>query len=442
MIAVKIEVDVLVIGRGVAGVYAAYLLAKAGKKVAIAAKGCGATPLYSGCLDVLAYVPEIQGAFQSPLAGMDVLAEVNERHPYVVAGGGSGEGAREIVEKAFAGLPEELEKLHVGSLDRNSLVLTSFGTLRPTAFVQWPMGPAVLDGSAKKILLVGIEGYLDFNPVFSASMASREAEKRGLGRLEFVPRRVAIGGAVGIPMLTPNIVASALEDEGEFKKFESELAELAKREGAEVLLLPPIFSTTKLVERIRELESACGCRVGEVPSPPTSAAGMRILRALRSVCERAGIRIYHVAGLEPVVRGREVEKAVGIRRGAFLEEAGGIEFEFEHCILATGDLVGGGVVREGAGGELREAVFGLPLYSPEKPIAGLDPFDPRGQPFSKVGVLVDEDLRPVDRGGGVVYEDLYAAGAVLGCYDYVAEKSGMGVAITTAYKAALSVLGR
>ena len=41
-----------------------------------------------------------------------------------------------------------------------------------------------------------------------------------------------------------------------------------------------------------------------------------------------------------------------------------------------------------------------------------------------------------------VYEDLYAAGAVLGCYDYVAEKSGMGVAITTAYKAALSVLGR
>jgi len=56
-------------------------------------------------------------------------------------------------------------------------------------------------------------------------------------------------------------------------------------------------------------------------------------------------------------------------------------------------------------------------------------------PFTRFGVETDDRLRPLDARGEPVFDNLRAAGAVLGGYDFAAEKSGSGVSIATGYAA-------
>jgi glycerol-3-phosphate dehydrogenase subunit B len=50
-------------------------------------------------------------------------------------------------------------------------------------------------------------------------------------------------------------------------------------------------------------------------------------------------------------------------------------------------------------------------------------------------VRTDDTLRPLDASGSVEFENLRAAGSVLGGYDFAAEKSGSGVSIATGHAA-------
>lgn len=438
------EADVLVIGRGIAGVTAAANLAKAGKKVILISRGCGATALSSGCLDILSYIPEVQGIAQPPLAGLGMLSVVNKKHPYIVAGEGDPGKAEKVIRDAFANLPEEIKELYIGNLDENFYVITNFGTLKPTAMVQKPLEPAIIRGEKRKILLTGIRGLLDFNPVMATSIVNFDLKKRALGHVTVKAAKVSIKGAEGVPTLTTSTIASILEEEEAFNDFKFELVKIAKSEEPDAILLPSIFSSPMLIERISELEDACGCRIGEVAMSPPNAAGLRLQKTLDNICEKLGVKVYHVMGVTPVVEDGRIDKMVGEQKLLFgkIRE---IEFKAENFVLATGDFISEGLVCE-VDEELnryfKEPIFNLPLYVPSEYFARLDPFDPSGQPFSKVGVMVNSEMKPVNHEGRVVYDNLYAAGAVLGHYDYRAEKSGMGVAIATAYKAALSILGR
>jgi glycerol-3-phosphate dehydrogenase subunit B len=55
--------------------------------------------------------------------------------------------------------------------------------------------------------------------------------------------------------------------------------------------------------------------------------------------------------------------------------------------------------------------------------------------FARFGVRTDDDLRPTDGDGRPEFDNLRAAGSVLGGYDFPAEKSGSGVSIATGYAA-------
>jgi glycerol-3-phosphate dehydrogenase subunit B len=56
-------------------------------------------------------------------------------------------------------------------------------------------------------------------------------------------------------------------------------------------------------------------------------------------------------------------------------------------------------------------------------------------PFARFGVRTDGELRPTAADGSVEFENLRAAGSVLGGYDFAAEKSGSGVSIATGHAA-------
>jgi len=107
-------------------------------------------------------------------------------------------------------------------------------------------------------------------------------------------------------------------------------------------------------------------------------------------------------------------------------------------ILATGGLYSGGItVREFD--KPQETVFDLPVYSEagEENWSNEELFGDKAQGFAKTGVRTDSSLRPVDADNRLVYENVYVAGRNLGGYDFCFEHSGNGVALASAYKAAM-----
>ena len=102
-------------------------------------------------------------------------------------------------------------------------------------------------------------------------------------------------------------------------------------------------------------------------------------------------------------------------------------------MLATGGLVGKGVRSD------RERAF-EPIFDCHVPHPA-DRYDWfvddvfGDQPYARFGLPVDRDLRPLDAGDALEFANLRAAGAVLGGYDFAAEKSGGGVSLATGYVA-------
>jgi anaerobic glycerol-3-phosphate dehydrogenase len=111
-------------------------------------------------------------------------------------------------------------------------------------------------------------------------------------------------------------------------------------------------------------------------------------------------------------------------------------FRADSFVLATGHHIGGGLT----GGRLpAEPLLKLGVFHGEHAVTSmgtrlqhLQYLDPAEELRS--GVSTDQQLHPRDRDGRVAYENLYAAGAVLGGYDY-GGPCGFGVPILTGWLA-------
>ena len=89
-------------------------------------------------------------------------------------------------------------------------------------------------------------------------------------------------------------------------------------------------------------------------------------------------------------------------------------------------------------GAIRERVFGLPLSASDAfALVGPDFWAPH--PLFAVGVLTDADGRPV-AGAEPVLSNLYAAGGLLAGAERWCEKSGDGIAVASAVRAADAII--
>src|SRR5262249_46467898 len=104
-------------------------------------------------------------------------------------------------------------------------------------------------------------------------------------------------------------------------------------------------------------------------------------------------------------------------------------------VLATGGISAGGVAMDSRW-NVRETALGLPLANvpgPGEPRFESDYFGP--QPLSRVGVAVDDRLRPVDADGNRTADNVFVAGATLAGAEPWREKSGDGVSLATGHRA-------
>ncbi len=410
--------DAVVIGAGTAGLVAAVRLAEATRRVAVVAKGAGSTRVAPGTIDVLGYDPD---RVDRPAEALPSFVAARPGHPYARVG-----AVR--LAAAVAWLRERgTAYRYVGSLEENLLLPTALGAAKPSAVVPATMAGGDLRGGGS-FLLCGLRGFKDFFPALAADNL-RATANVWTRAAELTP---PTGGESDLGALA---WARRFEDL-EFRRAVTREV-LAALEGEDGVGFPAVLGLSRAAEVWTALQDALGRLVFEIPTLPPSVPGVRLWAALTDDLRRAGGRL--IMGSEVVgarTAGRRVE-AVIVRTAAR-----DVELEARWIILATGGLLSGGIEVASDGG-VRETVLGLPVSG--VPDAGEPFFSPEyfgPHPLAGAGLATDSALRPLDRDGSVVYENVFAAGAVLGGAEPWREKSGEGISLGTGFAAAGEILER
>ena len=103
-------------------------------------------------------------------------------------------------------------------------------------------------------------------------------------------------------------------------------------------------------------------------------------------------------------------------------------------VLATGGILGGGIVAEERG-YAQDTIFNLAVRITPERSAWFQPefCAPPGHPIFRAGLAVNADFQPIDAHLQPHHDNLYAAGGILGSCDPVRERSLEGIALATGY---------
>jgi|SRR5215472_1974200 len=373
---------VLVIGGGIAGCMAALSAVNAGARATLVARAPGATALYAGGMEVAGEMRDMRS-----------LAGAHPYHPFVRLGLGDMEVVTLLddvcyrVQTAFgrAGL-----KL-VGTWRTTGWYADVHGGVRPAQLVPESVAPGELGGlQGKRVVVVGVSAVGEYDAVATAG-ALEEAGVRAR------PVTVALD-------LPPGASLSDL-----YGRPAPPLHEVA-----DAIAYPP--GLVQLPEHGFEL-------LAGVPSPH----GWRLQQALGAVLTEHGVAVTD--GDVSAVR------AGGGRLEAALTSSS--ELVADAFVLATGKFLGGGLVKQRT---VREPVCGLGVFHEGQRVdrewptrlRHLEMLSPH--PAFRTGLLTNDRLQPLDWEGAVAYENLWAAGSVLGGYDYI-RGFGFGVPMLTGWLA-------
>ncbi|ERJ06773.1 putative anaerobic glycerol-3-phosphate dehydrogenase subunit B protein [Halorhabdus tiamatea SARL4B] len=421
--AVAIDSEVLVIGGGIAGLSSALSAAQAGADVRLVSEAETTLHHASGLLDVLGYPPnaDVDGPVVDPF---DAIGELPETHPYAIVG-------EQAVRDGLAMIDDVLGEAYHGShTDANALVPTHGGTVKPTA--RYPTSVAAgLASDDRELLLVDFERLTGFD----AGVAAEHLEAAGIpaetnaATVEF-PIVVRDDAKVTryAHLLDENPTVTV---DGREQRVRTALADAIEPHlgEAERVGFPAVLGVDHPAEIRNELEDRLGAAVFEVPMGPPSILGGRLEDRLYAALDDAGGEIE--AGGGPIV---DFDADDGTISEIYMDRSGSrIPYAAEQYVLATGDVAGGGIDADRAG--VTEPIFGCDVPHPEDRYEWFEGEAFGDHAFAEFGVVVDDALRPVGAEGDPEFPNLRAAGAVIGGYDYPAEKSASGVSIATGYAA-------
>jgi len=363
---------VVVIGGGIAGYSAAIAARRDGAEVTVLARAPGATALYAGGMEI---VDDIDGILRVP------------HHPLARLGMDSVGMATEL-DTAMSTLMLALGKDGLrfeGAWRSRGLYADIHGLARPANVVPETVARGELGAlSGKRVAVIGVPEVGDYD---AASTAQALKEKHGID---------AFAEEVSIPELP---LAPALTD------LYGRRAPAPRARGA-AIAYPPGF--TNLPDDGFELLAA-----------PPSPHGWRLQQAIGLGAVRAEVTSFETERGR-IVAARSAERV----------------FRGDAFVLASGRHIGGGLR---AGRATTEPLLGLGMFYQGQPASSLGTrlhhlkyLDAAEE--MRVGLMTDRRLHPLDEEGSAPYDNLYAAGAVLGGYDY-AGPCGFGVPILTGWLA-------
>jgi glycerol-3-phosphate dehydrogenase subunit B len=411
----ELKYDAVVIGAGTAGLVAGARLAEGGARVCVLAKGVGSTHLAPGTIDVLGYAPE---RVTSPAAAVDELAAAQPDHPYARLGSEAvAEAVRWFSERVAAGPIPEYR--YVGDLERNILLPTAVGALRPSALVPETMA-AGDSASHDPVCIVGTRSLRDFHPALCAA---------NLRRAGIDARSVEIEIEVERADQNTLELARRFDDPAWRAAFAGRLA--LKLQAHESVGLPAMLGIRDPHGAWSDVQHRLGRPVFEIPGLPPSVPGMRLYEILRSTLRNAGGRL--VLGAEVVSCERDGSRVVSVAARSAGHDA---HYGAPWFVLASGGFGSGGIELDSRWAA-HERVLGLELRG----LPG--PGQPRfvgdylaEQPMARAGVAVDGELRAEGA------DNVMVAGAALPGAVPWREGSGEGIALASGSHAAQLVLAR
>lgn len=410
--------DVVVVGNGLAGSAAALFAAKRGLSVAVVGSG-SQLPLSSGLLDLAGMVPGDTAYSTRPWETLSALAQAFPGHPY-------GKIGAPTVREAFETFLGFLDAEGVGyrTCEANGRLVTSVGTPKASyALPETMVAGATALKKGWKTLIVGLRGLKGFQ----ASQVAQSAAGfwPGLCPVEVAPEGLGRPGD-----LYPEALARELDlPQGRERLIQAITPYL---NGHRAVGLPPVIGMEKSREALSHLEETLQVPCFEIPGMPPTAAGVRLREALDRAFSRYGVAAFvggHVTAVADTGEGffltaslRGNEKVISAHR----------------MILATGRFMGGGLV--GDRHRVTEPLLGLPVTQPpcRDDWHRCDLLDARGHAVNRAGVTVDEAMRPLSANGAPVHPNLFAVGSILAHQDWKREKSGAGISLATAFRAAAS----
>jgi glycerol-3-phosphate dehydrogenase subunit B len=361
---------------------AAMAAVQAGADVMLVGRAPGATALYAGGMEIAAEQRE-----------MRALAASQPYHPFVRLSLNDFEVASLLDEVCYrvqsalgkAGLP------FAGGWRATGWYADVHGGVRPAHLVPQTVYPGELGGlQGKRVAVVGIAAVSDYDAAATAAALSEAGLRARAVSVDLdLPPAASLTDVYGHP--AP-----------------------AVRDNAEAIAYPPGF--TDLPEHAFEL-------LATLPS----AHGWRLQRALDAALTDHGVDVAQGAITGVRARGRRLEAAV----------TASTELPADQFVLATGRYLGGGLVKRRG---VTEPVCDLGVFHDgarvdrEWPVRlrHLEQLSPH--PAFRTGVLTDDRLRPLDWEGLVAYDNLRAAGSLLGGYDYI-RGYGFGVPMLTGWLA-------
>jgi glycerol-3-phosphate dehydrogenase subunit B len=417
--------DALVIGGGLAGSIAALTAAREGADVRIVSAAENTLRVATGLIDVLGYAPRTEpDRDPAPLADpFAAIPDLPADHPYRTVGV---EGARdalalfdEVTGRAYRG----------GHTDRNALVPTAGGRVKPTA--RYPAGVAPgLATDERDAVLVGFESL----PALDAPLAANRLRADGV---PFDVRGVTVRFPADFRAdATTTRYAHALDVDETTEDGRSVRDALAAAigphlDGERRIGLPPVLGQSRHDDVRTHLERTLDASVFEVPAGPPSLPGIRLESILRDALSEAGVPVSTgVPVVDATTENGRIETVAADRDGQ------SVPYRAEAYVLATGGLVGNGI--ESDRETVEEPIFDCHVPQPDDRTAWTDPEAFGSHAFARFGLRTDADLRPLDADGETEFDNLRAAGAVLGGYDFAAERSGGGVSIATGFSAGVA----
>ena len=423
--------DTIVIGAGLAGLTTACHLAQAEKKVLLLAHGLGALLLASGCIDILGYQPaDSLDPVKNPLSQLDAFLAERPNHPYHI----SGQAHIKAGLDAFKRLVNSNSLDYQGSLDRNWLLPSTVGAVRPTCLAPASLANGELSRGGN-MLIVGFNELRDFYP----ALISRNINEQKLGvesdavTLSLPP--IPLANAMNV---TPIELARSFEE----PDFRHGVANSIKPKSKDFdrIGFPAVLGIQSHAEVMADLEKKLGKTIFEISTLPPSVPGRRLFEGLRQAFVQAGGQI--IIGSKVVDGAIENGQVTQVR----FETANRLKIvQAKSYVLATGGIYGGGIQTDADGGigKVWEPIFGLPVEAESNRhlwfATGF--LDPKGQPFANYGVNVDKNLKPVNGSGNPIAGNLYVAGATLAGSDWTRGRTGDGVAIATAATIVKQIIG-
>lgn len=404
----ELHFDVVVVGAGVAGLTAGARLAEHGARVCVVARGVGSTHLAAGTIDVLGYDPD---RVEEPAQALPAFVAAHRDHPYALLGLESIAPALEWFAARVEDGPQPGYR-YVGGLERNHLLPTAVGAIRPSALVPETMaGGDVREGG--DVCVVGL-------PVLRELYASYLAANLGA-------RMVEVDVDVGRVEANPLGLAGPFDDPVFRAAFAGRLA--PRLHGVERVALPAVLGRRDPHGAWADLERRLGRAVFEVPTLPPSVPGMRMFDVLRAALRGAGGRL--VLGAQVVGAEREGDRVTAVRtRGSGHDRL----YAARWIVLATGGFASGGLELDSEW-VTRETALGLPVR--DAPGRGKHRFRQdyfAEHPMARLGVDVDARLRPPG------YQNVLVVGAALPGAEPWKEGSGEGISLASGYRAAELVL--